>query len=53
MMKSGSFIRLVMPEIEPKVMKAEDGAQDIGPHLKKDLVAHGSHLVVTGEPKCH
>lgn len=49
-MKSGSFIRLVMPEIEPKVMKAEDGAQDRGLRLKEDLVAYGSHLVVWGNP---
>lgn len=46
MMKSGSFIRLVMPEIEPKVMKAEDDAQDRGARFKEVLVAHGSRLVV-------
>lgn len=50
MIKSGSFIRLVMPEIEPKVMKAEDGAQDRGPCLKEDLITHGSRLVVWESP---
>lgn len=36
MMKRGRFFRLVMPELGPKVMKAEDGAQDTeGPVSRK------------------
>lgn len=39
MMKSGRFTRLVMLELGPRAMKTEDGAQDRGPAVKKDLVA--------------
>lgn len=50
MMKSGRIIRLVMLELGPKVIKAEDGAQDRGSGGKEDLAACGSTAAVRESP---